>query len=65
LEHRLDIVAKGAPPVTVERPQIGPVVADFAAAGLGEAEQQAGERCLARAAFPHHGDDRGLLGIDR
>ena len=65
LEHRLDIVAKGPSPVPIEGAQIGATVADLAAAGLGEAEQQAGERGLARATFPHYGDDRRLLGIDR
>src|SRR5271166_1227741 len=42
LKHGLNIVAECAPTVPVEPAQIGAPVADLAAAGLGEAEQQAG-----------------------
>src|SRR6202011_6385208 len=42
LEHRLHVVAKGAPAVAVEPAQIGAAIADGTAGWLDEAQQQAG-----------------------
>jgi hypothetical protein len=47
LEHRLHVVAEGAPAVAVEPTQIGAAIADGTAGWLGQAEQQAGEGRLA------------------
>src|SRR5262249_59607030 len=65
LEHRLHVVAKSAPAVAVEPAQVSAAIAYRTTGWLGEAEQQAGEGGLARAALADHRDDRGLPGIDR
>src|SRR5439155_647378 len=50
---------------TIEPAQVSAAIADGTSRRLCQAEQQAGEGGLARAALADHGDDRGGPGLDR